>query len=93
MRDVARKGDRALIVGLTVWYELNGLIVDVLTDPEVHTFTDARTGRIITGRQANQVDLVAADKRYGWIATESLIPLRDPDADVTVTRTKELTHD
>lgn len=83
--DVAKKGDRALVVGLPLSPNTNGTVVLVMSDPYVD--------RLGTPAGTLPAELINTVDRPGWngaacsvIPTRCLVPLSgDPDAQTWTT--------
>lgn len=89
MRDVAKKGDRAMILNARLNKSAIGAVVNVLSDPQMTTGV-LRDGTRLPARWANEIDWPAAvDFGLGpniWHDTAWLLPLRgDPDAQTWTT--------
>lgn len=79
---MAKKNDMALVVGYFDWQTINpnGLIVLVLSDPEIN---DGRYFPL--GMMVNQIDLPSVfDGIRAWIPTRCLIPLDPPSDSATL---------
>lgn len=84
MRQIAKKGDMALVIGVTESTgpdptRANGKVVEVLSDPFPHEWFGTRTA-----------NLCRLDGARGLIATDRLVPIRDPDADVSTELSQEV---
>lgn len=84
---IARKGDLALVVGVT-WERWagpaphNGDVVPVLTDSYIHCSSHSLFQQI----RVNEVTRSNGDRVA--VATRCLIPIRDPDQQITTEREK-----
>jgi hypothetical protein len=89
MNQIAKKGDMALVLpgefkrsslGNPMW---TGKVVQVITDPQLHT--DPRDW---TTKRFNKCRCEDMER---WVQTRRLVPISNPDADVTRTTDREVT--
>lgn len=91
MKDVAMKGDKALILNTYLDKSLIGTVVNVLSDPEMHTGI-LKNGVMLPMCWCNQVDIpntfgIGIDP-FCWHNTAWLLPLRgNPDSLTWTTET------
>lgn len=86
----ARKGDRALVVGLKNWPEINGLIVEVLSDSRRMVTYDPRAMSSMIS-VVNDTELISAGGYlFSIIGTANLIPIINPDPEQATEREREL---
>lgn len=85
----ARKGDLALVVGVThASKPINGLVVKVLSDP-IFRSTNVFGIGLVPEKWVNMIDFPSfLGTPYCFVATRCLIPLRDPDADQSTSTTE-----
>lgn len=93
MSPTAKKGDLALVIGYEQVPILLGRIVRVVSDPH-HCTAFLRDFSSITGT-VNDVEPPADVEMPAWasgvcVATQYLIPIRDPDVDVAITTEREV---
>ncbi len=93
MSQTAKKGDLALVVG-NLAEDLNGRIVRVLSDPFMSQAWTRRREKLMPAELLNEIDVKSELGSVKWpfrvVPTRCLIPIRDPDADVSTKTEREV---